>query len=63
MGKRSVDHWTGLIQPKRGVCPSCGKKGLGVARWTYFGGVGLKARDCRYCGHVERVDPPSEEKR
>jgi hypothetical protein len=31
----------------RGMCPSCGKLGLGVARTMYSG---RQVRECRYCG-------------
>lgn len=42
----------------RGVCPSCGKRGLGnvqVAKHTWEPNV----RDCRYCGERVTVGAPT----
>lgn len=40
---------------KRGVCPSCGKRGLCNTKLlgAYPGGHPHLGRECRYCFHVE----------
>lgn len=40
-------NWRGLVQPKRGRCPKCGKKGLGPLK--SHASVPRPYRECRYC--------------
>jgi hypothetical protein len=40
----------GLHNPKRGKCPSCGKRGLGKQKTIEPFGV---FRECRYCHKLE----------
>lgn len=43
--------WRGNTNPKRGICPQCGKKGIGPWKYTVnFTGL---YRECRYCLHTE----------
>jgi hypothetical protein len=50
------NHGKGLpkTMPKRGVCPKCGKRGMGQPKPAVVVAKML-TRMCMYCGHVERT--------
>lgn len=39
---------------KRGLCPRCGKRGMGVEHAAVILGRAALRRDCRYCAHTIR---------
>jgi Zn-finger protein len=43
--------WRGKMQPKRGRCPNCQKRGLGQFKAT---SAGVVIRECRYCPYIDR---------
>lgn len=38
--------------PKRGVCPACGKRGMGQPKPNPYGHKPMLQRACQYCAHV-----------
>lgn len=57
MTSGKTNNWRGRVQPQRGKCPRCSKKGLGPIKILSPSLASIRealiGRKCRYCNHLE----------
>jgi hypothetical protein len=51
--RQRANNYRGKMNPARGECPSCEKKGLGPMKFHTEARAWLQK--CRYCGHIKRT--------